>query len=42
MLTMLVTDSVTIKYEEYIKLMRRQLMSVSQDIIKVRSFCEAY
>ena len=41
-LTTLAMNSVTIKYKEHIKLMRRQLTSVSQEIIKVINFREIY
>ena len=41
-LIMLATDSAIIKNKECIKLMWQQLMSVSQEIIKVISFYKAY
>ena len=42
MLIMLAADSAIIKYKECIKLMQRQLTSVSQETIKTISFYKAY
>ena len=42
MLTMLAKNLATIKYKECIKLMQRQLTSVSQEIIRAVSFQKVY